>query len=263
MKITSLSNPKVKRAVRLRERRAREEMGLTLVDGYREIARARAAGWSLDEVYVCPEIFERFAGQEAASAIASWGLETHIVPEHVLAKICFGDRREGIAALVRVKPCPLSADRLSDRPLVVVIEGVEKPGNLGAIVRSCDGAGVDAVIVADTKADIFNPNVIRASTGTIFSMATMQAASNEVRDFLRQQRMSIIAAVPHARQVYFSADFRQPVAIVFGAEDTGLSRFWMDAADAQVAIPMRGQADSLNVSNTAAVLVYEAMRQRT
>ena len=262
MKITSAANPKIKRAAKFKNRKMRDQTGLTVIDGFREVLRAREAGLFFEELYVCPELLEKFGGQRAVDLVASWGIEICEVSIPVFEKICFGDRKEGIVAVARAKKFLLDATALPENPLVVVLENVEKPGNLGAVLRSCDGAGVNAVIIADTGADILNPNVIRASTGTVFSMNVMQATPLQVRDFLKANRIAIAAAVPQGQQTYFLTDFKGPVAFVLGAEDTGLSSLWLDSADVRVTIPMLGKADSLNVSNTAAILIYEALRQR-
>lgn len=262
MKITSTANPKIKRAVKLKHRKTREETGLTVIDGFREVSRAREAGIVFEELYVCPGLLEKFGGKPAVDTVASWGIETCEVSVPVFKKICFGERKEGIVAVARAKEFLLDAAVLPKNPVVVVLDNVEKPGNLGAILRSCDGAGVNAVIVAGTGADILNPNVIRASTGTVFSMNVMQAPALQVRDFLKDNQIAIIAAVPKGQQAYFLADLRGPVAFILGAEDTGLSDFWIESADVRISIPMRGRADSLNVSHAAAVLVYETLRQR-
>ncbi len=240
----------------------RDQAGLTIVDGLREVLRAREAGLVIEELFFCPVLLKNFAGQEAVDNVLAWAGESCEVSEGVFEKICFGDRKEGVVAVVRQKAFSLDASGLSSHPLIVVLENVEKPGNLGAILRSCDGAGVDAVIVADKKTDILSPNVIRASTGVVFSMNVMQGEPQQVKDFLKENNIKIIAATPQAKQAYFSVDLKGAVAFVLGAEDKGLSEFWLKEADAQVSIPMRGKADSLNVSNTAAILVYEALRQR-
>ncbi len=262
MQITSLTNPKIKRVVKLKQRKARDEEGLIIIDGLREITRAKAAGFSLEEIFVCLDLLHKFSGRKAADEVASWGMEVVFVSEEVFEKICFGDRKEGIVALARSKEFPLNDIVLPKNPLVVVLDGVEKPGNFGAILRSCDGAGVDAVIIADAKTEILNPNVIRASTGVVFSMKVMQGAPDDVKDFLKNRGIKIFSATPQAKATYFSVEMTGPTAFVLGAEDRGLSDFWLKAADEQVLIPMKGKADSLNVSATAAILVYEALRQR-
>jgi len=262
MKISSLTNPRIKRVVKLKQRKGRDEEGLTVVDGLRETSRAREAGIPFEELYLCPELLEKFAGPQALAQVRAWGATADEVSKEVFAKISFGDRHEGVAAVIRSRSFPLDASRLLKNPLVVVVEHVEKPGNLGAILRSCDGAGVDAVIVADTQTDLWNPNVIRASTGIVFSMMLMQADGKQVKEFLDKQGIRVLAAAPQGGQDYFSVDLKGALALVVGAEDEGLSDFWLSSDALRISIPMRGRADSLNVSNTAAILAYEALRQR-
>ncbi|MEW5894257.1 MAG: RNA methyltransferase [Candidatus Omnitrophota bacterium] len=262
VKITSPSNPKIKRLVKLKNRKTREQSGLSLVDGFREVSRAREAGLLFEEFYICPELLNAFGGQKLVDEINSWRLEPTGVSAGVFEKISFGERKEGVIAVIRTPRFPLDAAALPPDPLIVVLENIEKPGNLGAILRTCDAAGVDAVIIADTKTDILNPNVIRASTGIVFSSIIMQATGLQVRDFLKQNGCQILAATPAGKQSHFLTDLRGGIAFVLGSEDQGLSQMWLDSADVLVAIPMKGKADSLNVSATAAVLVYESLRQR-
>lgn len=243
----------------------RDQTGLTLVEGLREVARAREAGLFFEEFYLCPELLEKFSGQSAVDQVRSWGRDIYEVSGSVFEKICFGDRKEGVVAVVRRPEAGLKSggwDSNPRHPLFVVLDHVEKPGNLGAILRTSDGAGVDAVIVADTKTDIFSPNVIRASTGVVFSMNVMQGTPLQVKDFLKKNNIQIVAASPEGKQTYFLTDLKGPIAFVLGAEDQGLSDFWLKEADVRVFVPMRGKADSLNVSSTAAILAYEALRQK-
>jgi len=265
MKITSLSNPKIKHIVKLKQRKTRDETGLTIVDGLREVRRARDAGAVFQEVFMCPEILRSFSGPDLVAEIFGWGYTVIEVTAAVFEKIAFGQRREGIAAVVRTPGIGMTSEagqKLSDQSVVVVLEQVEKPGNLGAILRSCDGAGVDLVIIADPRTDVFSPNVIRASTGMVFSLPLMQGSSPEVLDFLKRKKIKIAAATPQGSRNYFHADLTGPVALILGSEDQGLTSFWIDHADETLAIPMQGRADSLNVGITTALLVYEALRQR-
>ncbi len=182
----------------------------------------------------------------------------------VLDALAFGDRNEGVVATVRIPDHAFDLDRLRlpPDPLVVVLEGVEKPGNLGAVLRSADGAGADAVIAADPRADLFNPNAIRASLGTIFAVPVAAGGSAAVRDGLRAVGVALVAARVDALTAYTEVDLRGPVAIVLGSETAGLSDCWSGDATVPVRLPMLGVADSLNVSIAAAVLLYEARRQR-
>ncbi len=261
--ITSLSNPHLKKIAKLKQRRYRDELGLTVVYGLRELRRAYRAGVQIDALYVCRDILADFGGDEAYREAASWGAALYEVSPEVFAKISFGDRREGLLGVCRIPEVVLTAEGLPSDPIVVVLDGLEKPGNIGAVLRSCDAAGVDLVIAADTKTDLYNPNVVRASTGTVFSIRVVQADRETAHDFLKGRSIRMIAATPAGSVRYDETDLAHGgVAFILGAEDAGLSDFWITRADLQAVIPMRGEADSLNVSVTAAILVYEALRQR-
>lgn len=266
--ITSLQNPRVKDAARLRDHRQRKQQARFLIDGAREIDRALTAGLTLVEAFVCeslctsPEcrrLLERFENPSGAPGTAP---EIWQVTPQVFAKLAYGDRAEGIVAVARAFPRNLADLKLPDAPLIAVLEGVEKPGNIGAVLRSADAAGVDAVLVADTGADLFNPNTIRASLGTVFSLPTAAASTEETLAWLRERRLKIFAARLDATLDYTAADLRGPAAIVLGSEAAGLSAAWSADDVTGIRLPMRGAADSLNVSATAAVLFYEALRQR-
>jgi TrmH family RNA methyltransferase len=262
MEITSLQNPRVKAAVRLRDRREREATGLTIVDGARELGRAIDAGVEIVEAFVCDELVRTRDAQDDIRALAGSPTVVWRVPLPVLEKIAFGERAEGIVAIVRVPDLALGSLRLPLAPLLAVVEGVEKPGNLGAILRSADGAGLDAVIAADPRTDLFNPNAIRASLGTIFAMPCAAASTAEVAVWLRDRGIRGVAARVDAARLYTEADLRGPLAIVFGSEAGGLTSAWDVPEVEPVRLPMLGVADSLNVSVAAAVLFYEARRQR-
>ena len=259
--ITSRHNPKVKQAAALRSRRQRDSEGLTLIDGPRETLRALAAGVTVPQVFVCEqhctndEAREAIAGAEAASA------ERLDVTPEVFDKLNYGDRTDGVIAVGQVRVRSLADLRLPTKALVAVIEGVEKPGNLGAILRTADGAGVDAVVVADPVIDLFNPNVIRASVGTVFKPNIAVAPAAKTLPWLREQKLSLYATRPAAAIDCFAADFTTGAAIVLGNEALGLSDVWSDGVTG-LSLPMHGIADSLNVSTAAAVMFYEALRQR-
>ncbi len=260
-RITSAQNPRVKNASRLRDRRQRRVQGRILIDGVREIGRAVAAGIPFREVFMCPDL----CGEEAAALVQrlpQTGAELFEVTESVFMKLAFGQRGEGVLAVADPPPTGLDTLRLAGNPLVAVLEGIEKPGNVGAVIRSADGAGVSAVVVADPHTDLFNPNAIRASLGTIFSMPVGEAAGSEVLAWLAEHRFSVIAARVDGSVPYTEVDFRRPAAIVLGSEAEGLSPLWHGPHVTAVHLPMLGTADSLNVSAAAAVLFYEALRQR-
>jgi RNA methyltransferase, TrmH family len=260
--LTSPSNPRIKSVARLRDRRERESTGLTLVDGAREVRRALQSGVDVVEAFICEPLL---AGEDARAALDL--LRERDIPitattEPAFTKIAFGDRAEGLLVVVRAPNRGLVDLALPDAPLLVVVEGVEKPGNLGAILRSADGAGADALVAASPRTDLANPNVIRASAGTFFSVPTVAAPTPSVIDWLVERGIRVIAARVDAEQPYTDADLTGSIAIVLGSEARGLTDAWR-AADAQtVRLPMHGVADSLNVSVAAAVLLYEARRQR-
>ncbi len=260
--LASPSNPRIKSIARLRDRRERESTGLTLVDGAREARRALDAGVDVVEAFVCEPLL---AGEDARAVLdALRGRQVPITAttEQAFAKIAFGDRAEGVLVVVRAPTRSLDDLTFAEEPLLIVVEGVEKPGNIGAILRSADGAGADAVIAASPRTDLANPNVIRASAGTIFAVPTAAAATSDVIDWLRQRRIRSIAARVDAEQPYTQADLTGRLAIVLGTETQGLTDTWRAADVEAVRLPMHGVADSLNVSVAAAVLLYEARRQR-
>jgi len=262
--ITSLTNPRVKAAVRLRDRREREATGLTLIDGARELRQALAARASVETVFVAPSHFHSDEARAALTEAEAEISDIVEVSEAVIAKLAFGDRSDGIVAIVRSGSTDLEALRLTPGvPIVVVVEGVEKPGNLGAILRTADGAGASGLIAADPLTDLFNPNAIRASLGTIFRVPIASASTPATLDWLTSRGITAIAARVDAATPYTDVDMRGPVAIVLGSEATGLSAAWDDPRVTAVRIPMLGSADSLNVSVAGSILLYEAVRQRT
>jgi len=261
--ITSPTNPRVKAAVRLRDRRERESTGLTLIDGARELRQALAAGASVETVFVTQSQVRSDEARAALQDAEDKVPDIVEVSEAVIAKLAFGDRSDGIVAIVRTGTTDLESMRLtSGVPLVVVVEGVEKPGNLGAILRTADGAGASGLIAADPLTDLFNPNAIRASLGTIFRVPLAAASSPATLDWLTTRDIAPIAARVDGATPYTDVDMRRPVAIVLGREATGLSAAWDDPRVTAVRIPMLGTADSLNVSVAAAIMLYEAVRQR-
>jgi TrmH family RNA methyltransferase len=180
----------------------------------------------------------------------------------VMERLAYGDRHEGMVVLAKTPVLTLKDLRLSAQPLVVVLESLEKPGNLGAVLRTCDGAGVEAVLVCDPKTDVYNPNVIRSSTGVIFSIPVVCASPLEILSFLESRRIKICASTPIAQKLYSQVNFKGAWAVILGSETIGLSDFWLRRADLKIKIPMNGKADSLNVSISAAIILYEALRQR-
>jgi len=259
--ISSPKNPRVRAAAALRDRRARDEAGRTLIDGAREVDRALSGGAAVETVFVDDAGLTAVGSETVARARAA-GSEIVPVSPAVLARLAYGDRSEGLVAVVAIPDQALNALDLGPDPLVVVLEGVEKPGNLGAVLRSADAAGADAVIVADPRTDLFNPNAIRASLGTIFTVPVAAGSSAAVRGWLDERGIAVLAARVGSSVAYTAADLRGPVAFVLGSEADGLTAAWTGAAVTSISLPMHGVADSLNVSITAAVLLYEARRQR-
>lgn len=260
--ITSPQNPRIKAVARLRDRRGRTQSDLILIDGRREITRALEGQVAIEELYYCRAVLDGPAVDEVIEPARRRGSAMVEVSEPVLEKISYGNRADGLVAVAR-RPVKRLADlHLEVRPLVCVAERIEKPGNLGAILRSADAAGIDAVVAADPVTDVYGPNVIRASLGTVFTRPLVEATAAETLDWLRQRGLSIVAATPDGDTSFWQLDMTKPTALVLGAEAAGLSPIWRQADIVQTSIPMRGRADSLNASVTAAVFFYEAMRQR-
>lgn len=260
--ITSPQNPRVKDAVRLRDRRHREKQGKILIDGARELRRALAADVKLTELFVCRELCQSEDAQYVLNMLGKIAGEVLSVSPGIFERLAFGSRAEGVLAVAEMPRPTLATLSLPPDAIVAVLEGVEKPGNVGAVLRSADAAGVAAVIIADGRTDLYNPNAIRASLGTIFTTPVCEAASGETIAWLRARNFAVFAARVNGAVPYAEADFRGPTAIVLGSEASGLSSAWAGDDVRAVRLPMLGKADSLNVSVTAAVLFYEALRQR-
>ncbi len=260
--ITSIHNPRVKDAARLRERRHRDAAGHCLIDGARELLRALDRNVTIVEAFVCDALITSHEAQTLRDRLEASEVMTWQLSPVVFEKLAFGDRLEGIIAVVETPQRRLDELTLPKRSLVAVVEGVEKPGNLGAILRSADAAGISALISADGVTDLYNPNTIRASMGTIFTVPTVAATSAETLTWLREKQLAIITARPDAERLYHEVDLTRATAIVLGSEAEGLTNVWRGDDFTPVRLPMLGVADSLNVSVTAAVLFYEALRQR-
>jgi TrmH family RNA methyltransferase len=265
--IDSPSNPRIRSAMRLRERRERDETGLTLVDGGRESLRAMEAGAIVETAFICPA---RIGSTEAKRVAEKVGqsfepfgapIEVLEVSERAFDRLAYGDRSDGVVLVVRSPGTRLEDLVLPVAPLIVVTEDVEKPGNVGAILRSADAVGASAVIAVGGT-DLFNPNVIRASVGTVFSVPVAAASAAEVVSWLRAAGIRILASRVDGADLHIDADLTGPLAIVLGSEANGLSDVWRVPDEGAVRLPMLGAADSLNVSAAAAVLLYEAWRQR-
>ena len=261
-KITSLQNPRIKQLVKLRDRRPRDEAGVFLVEGYREIRRALEKAVPLTELYFSPEWF---LGENEPALIAqasAAGAQMFELTKDVFAKVAYRERPDGLLAVAPQWRRTLEELTLPAAPFLLVVEAIEKPGNLGTILRSADAAGCDAVIVCDPVTDIFNPNVVRASTGVLFSVPLVVAESVQVHAWLKAKKIRAVATTPAAETIYTAADLRGPLAVIMGSEQYGLSEFWLKKADLPVRIPMAGQADSLNVAMATIITLFEAVRQR-
>ncbi|MBC8353434.1 MAG: RNA methyltransferase [Planctomycetes bacterium] len=259
--ITSRNNPRIKTAAKLRERRGRREQQRIIIDGIREIGRALDAGVNILETFICESGLSE-EGQSLERCLAESGCELVFVNQSVLEKIAFGDRFDGIVAIAEPPNSDLNSLAIHNQMLVAVLENVEKPGNVGAILRSADAAGVSAVIVTDAGTDLYNPNSIRASAGTIFSIPLLTCSCDEALAWLRQADFQIYATHVDAVVDYTKVNYCGHSAVVLGSEAEGLSSVWRGEGIIPISLPMRGIGDSLNVSVTAAILFYEAIRQR-
>ncbi len=267
--ITSAQNPKVKLLLELQEKsRTRREKGLFVVEGRRELEHCLEAGYQAATVFVCPEIFGEaipaLGEGQTIGEIPALGEDINVieVPAHLYDKIAYRGGTEGIIAEMKAKPHTLDDLRLGESPLVVILESVEKPGNLGAVLRSADAAGADAVIICDPRTDLYNPNLIRSSIGGIFTVQSAAATSEETIAWLKARKIQILTAQLQDSEWYYDTDMKRGTAIVIGTEATGLTDAWRVAADAHIKIPMLGRLDSLNASVSAAILLFEAVRQR-
>ena len=255
--IVSTSNPRIKNVIKLKEKSSeRKAQDLIVVEGAREILRAKENNFEIKTLFVC-DIVNQKRHKEIFSNI------NHLVrvSKEVFEKIAYRENSDGLLALIKPKNFRISDLKLSANPFIIILESVEKPGNLGAITRTADGGGADAVIVCNAKTDIYNPNAVRASIGCVFSKQVAAASSEEVLKFLKEKNITPYAAALTGKKNYTETDFTKPCAIVFGTESEGLSPTWLSAVE-QIKIPMLGKVDSLNVSASCAVMVYEAVRQR-
>lgn len=283
--ITSAQNRKVKELLTLVEKsKARSAAGLFVVEGQRELGHCLDAGFIPETLFICGEVMavqnnavnvaktghlaENIEGKDGLDALIAKAealnprLGVVQIPAFLYEKVAYRGSTEGIIAEVHSVPRSLEDLRLGERPLVMVLESVEKPGNLGAVLRSADAAGADAVIVCDQLTDIWNPNLIRSSVGAVFSVPVAVCTSADVIAFLKERGIRILTAQLQDSEWYYDTDMTGATALVMGTESTGLTQAWRDSADAHIKIPMLGRLDSLNVSVSAAVLLYEAVRQR-
>ena len=289
--VTSAQNPKIKNLLLLQEKsKARREQGLFVVEGRRELEHCLEGGFEIRTLFYCPEIAEegvvsKISGhprpdkREGPAGVASGRGRSEAeaifdtipsaakplvieIPEQIYRKVAYRESTEGIIAEVANKSLKLEDLKLPENPLIVVLESVEKPGNLGAVLRSADAAGADAVLICDPLTDLYNPNLIRASIGAVFTVPTVAVSSEDAIAFLKAKNIQILTAQLQDSSPYYDVNMRKGTAIVMGTEATGLTNPWRQAASAHIRIPMLGRLDSLNVSVSAAILLFEAVRQR-
>lgn len=257
-KITSLQNQHIKNIVKLQKASERKKHNLFVVEGLQEIEHMVSSGYRIDSLYFCPEIAPEGFSERLIPLVSA----AFAVSAEVFSKIAYRETSGGIVATGHSRFLAFEDLKLSKNPLVVVLEKVEKPGNLGAILRTADAAQADAVIICDPATDLYNPNVIRASIGCVFSTQVVSCSSMEAMTWLKSRNIHGFAAAIQTSKRYQECDFNQPCALIMGTESEGLSRQWRDFADEIIKIPMMGINDSLNVSIATAILIYEAMRQR-
>jgi TrmH family RNA methyltransferase len=260
--ITSRHNPRVRALARLRDRRERDATGLVLVDGARETARALAAGVPIREAVVASALVRAGEAEATVAALEAAGVPILPVGPDAFERLAFGDRRDGVVAVAEPARSALSDLELPREPLIAVLDGLEKPGNLGAIARTADAAGVDAILVVDGVTDVYHPNAIRGSLGAIFALPVVTASSEDAAVWLAERAVRVVAAIVDAEQAPWEVDLTVATALAVGSEANGLGPAWRGSRVVPVALPMLGVGDSLNVSAAAAVLFYEARRQR-
>lgn len=265
--ITSAQNAKIKELLALQEKsKERRKKGLFVVEGRREIIHCVEAGYEPHTFFICRDIITEKEFDSILGAVEEnfCGMMYQIIeiPQHLYDKVAYRGGTEGVIAEMHCKEMSLDSLKLKKTPLVVVLESVEKPGNLGAVLRSADASGVDAVIVCDPLTDMYNPNLIRSSIGAIFTVPVATATSEEAIGWLKSNGIKIYTAQLQDSEWYYDTDMKGGTAIVMGTEATGLTNVWRKAADAHIKIPMLGRLDSLNVSVSAAILMFEAVRQR-
>lgn len=262
MIITSLQNPTLKTAINLWDKKYRNRRGLFIVEGLREIERALSCGFEVSEVYYCTSVMNSQTKSILDQKLKSISSITEL-DEKCFAKLAMKSKTDGLIIVFKQKHLKLDDLYLGEKPLLVCVENLEKPGNLGALLRSCDGAKVDALVVLENNMDIYNPNVIRSSLGTLFSVPVVSCFNEEFKNYLKAKEIKSFAAILAEDTLkYTECDYTQSTALLLGSEAYGLSDFWKKNADCKVMIPMLGIADSLNVSVAGAVLIYESLRQR-
>ena len=264
--ITSLQNPQIKDVKKLRDRKTRKEKNLFLIEGYTELYRSFHSGVTINTLFFCEELFLKTNEHHLIVKIKKAGALVIPCAKNVFEKIAYRDRPDGLLAIALQQH--KSIDELKEiikkakNPFFVVAEHIEKPGNLGTILRSCDGVKVDAAIVCDPCTDIYNPNVVRASIGSLFTQPVIEASTDDVIRLFKDNNIKIVATTPNTDKLYCDVNLSGPIAIIVGTEQYGLSKKWLKNSDINIKIPMRGVADSLNVGAATTIMLYEALRQR-
>lgn len=256
--ITSAQNPYIKSLVLLQEKaKARKQSGTFLIEGIREIELAIKGNYEIETILYCAEVIEKSFNLSIFKSF-----DYIEISKEVYQKLAYRDTTEGILAVAKTKSLHLSDIKLPKNPLILVMEAIEKPGNIGAVLRTCDAAKVDAVIIANPKTDLYNPNIVRSSVGCLFTNQIATGTSEEVVDFLIQNNINFYSATLQNSTSYHTQDYTSPTALVVGTEATGLTKLWREKATQNIIIPMQGEIDSMNVSVAAAILIFEAKRQR-
>ena len=256
--ITSTQNSRIKQLITLQKPRERKKTGTFLIEGVREISLAQQSEIDIQEIYLCEDIYR----EDRAYPILMNKVSVYNITKDIFSKIAYRDGSGGVLAVAKTPKKTLVTLGEKKNPLYLIIEQVEKPGNIGAVLRTADAAGVDGLIICDPATDLFNPNIIRASLGCLFTVPTAVCTNEELKTFFTEKNIRSYATLPAASVIYSDESYQGAVAILLGAESTGLSDFWVQHADVQVKIPMAGKIDSLNISNAAAIFTFEALRQR-
>lgn len=256
--ITSIQNPFIKSLVLLQEKsKARKQSGTFLIEGLREISIALKGGYEIETILFLPELVSEIEIKKLKNSA-----ELIEISKEVYQKLAYRDTTEGIVAIAKTKSLQLADLKLSKNPLILVAEAPEKPGNIGALLRTADAANLDAVIIANPKSDLYNPNIVRSSVGCLFTNQIASSTTTEIIAFLKEQKINIYSATLQNATSYHTQDYTLPTALIVGTEATGLSEEWRNAATQNIIIPMQGEIDSMNVSVAAAILIFEAKRQR-
>ena len=262
LEISSPQNPRIKHVVKLRKRNVRDEEDLFLIEGYRECLRALGSQWPFEELFICPDLFLGENEEDLIQEAESRGTTVIQCSEPVFRKIAYRDRPDGLLAVAPQAHITFDDLQHLENPFLLILVGIEKPGNLGTMLRTADGAGVDAVILSDKVTDIYNPNTVRASVGTLFSVPVIESPAQECWAWLEDQGIPLLAMTPHATRSLYDTPLTGPIAVTMGSEMLGLDDAWLERAELKTFLPMGGIADSLNVSTAASITLYEVLRQR-